>query len=283
MIEYIDHEFLTTRFHVTHYGGCALLFNKDTSFPDIKVTSIYLHDLRHSQPEKVIEGETGWVIQGAVSKASVRRQPRGGKSSFAAMPLHIYNNYAKKRVIGKKQPLAIRAVVLDDQKDLVAGDFNGVAWRRQPNNGNLCIIEEDFADSDLPMPPCPSPLWGPGAVQGTWSDLCGFLKRPDSYKCWKVRQHGAFSIPYEALGLRSKDQSCHHECRCTWISLTTTAAMNCVKNTNNGFSSKKGLLLTNAAKKGARQMRAKATVRFRPKRRRPFASVTSVHTCNAAP
>ena len=46
-IEYMDHEFLTTRFHVTHCGGCAILFNKDALFPDIKVSSIYLHDLRH--------------------------------------------------------------------------------------------------------------------------------------------------------------------------------------------------------------------------------------------
>ena len=54
-IECMDHEFLTTRFHVTHDGGCAILFNKDTFVPDIKVTSIYLHDLRHSQPDKVIK------------------------------------------------------------------------------------------------------------------------------------------------------------------------------------------------------------------------------------
>ena len=52
-IEYMDHEFLTTRFHVTHDGGCAILFNEDASVPDIKVTSIYLHDLRYSLPDKV--------------------------------------------------------------------------------------------------------------------------------------------------------------------------------------------------------------------------------------
>ena len=31
-IEYLEHDFLTNRFHVTHYGGCAFLFNKDTFF-----------------------------------------------------------------------------------------------------------------------------------------------------------------------------------------------------------------------------------------------------------
>ena len=182
-IEYMDHEFLTTRFRVTHHGGCAILFNKDTFFPDIKVTSIYLHDLRHSQPDKVIEGEIGWVLQGVISKASFRRKPRGGKSSFTQMSLHINNNCAKKR-IGKKILLAIRAVMLDEQIDLVAGDFNGAAWRRQTNKGNLSIVEEAFADSDLPMHP---------------------RQPPNSYECWKVRQHGAFSIPNETLGLCSRD------------------------------------------------------------------------------
>ena len=158
-IEYLDQEFLTNRFHVTQHGGCAILLNNDTFFSDIKVTSLYLHDLRYSQQDKVKEGETGWVIHGVISKASFRRKPRGGKSSFTVMSLHINNNYAKKRSIGKKLLLAIRAVMLDEQKDLVAGDFNGAPWRRQTNIGNLSINEKAFADSDLPMPPGPTPLW----------------------------------------------------------------------------------------------------------------------------
>ena len=98
--------------------------------------------------------------------------------------------------------------MLEEHMDLVAGDFNGAAWRRQSNNGNLSIIEEAFADSDLPMPG-PAPFWSRSAVRGTWSDVYGFLKPQDSYECWKARQHGAFSIPHEASGLRSKDQICH--------------------------------------------------------------------------
>ena len=57
------------------------------------------------------------------------------------------------------------------------------------------IIEEAFADTDLPMPPGATPLWGPGAVPGGWADVCGFLKPPDSHEKRKVRLHGAFSIP----------------------------------------------------------------------------------------
>ena len=44
----------------------------------------------------------------------------------------------------------------------------------------------------------------------------GFLKLPESDRHWKVRLHGALSIPHEALGLRPTDQSCHHE---AWLHL----------------------------------------------------------------
>ena len=73
---------------------------------------------------------------------------------------------AKKRGIGKKLLLTIRAVMFDEHIDFVAGDFNGAAWRRQTNNGNR---EEAFADSDLPMLSGPTLLWSAGAVLGTLS------------------------------------------------------------------------------------------------------------------
>ena len=58
------------------------------------------------------------------------------------------------------------------------------------------------------------PLWGPSSIPNNWADVCGFLKPPGSDRCWKVRMHGAFSIPRKTLGLRPNDQSCHHE---TWL------------------------------------------------------------------
>ena len=69
-IEYLEHDFLTNRFHVTHYGGCAVLFNKVTFFSDIKVSSIYLHETRVCEQDKKHEGESGWVLQGVVSRVS---------------------------------------------------------------------------------------------------------------------------------------------------------------------------------------------------------------------
>ena len=116
----IKHEFLTNRFHVTHHGGCAILF---------KVSSVYLHDNRDGQQQAVKKWESGWVLQGVTSGASFRRLPRNCKSFFTAMSLHINNQFAKKRGIGEKLLLTIRAVMLEEHADLVAGDFNGAAWR----------------------------------------------------------------------------------------------------------------------------------------------------------
>ena len=199
-IEYLEHGFLTNRFHLTHYGGCAILFNQFSLFSDIKVSSIYLHDTGACHQDKTKEGESGWVLQGVISRASFRRQPRSGQKSFTVMSLHINNNYAKKRGIGKKFLLTMRAVF--------AGRARGPG-RPQPTN----ILEEAFAGTDFPMPRGPTPLWGPGAVPGEWTDVRGFVKPPDSCDKWKVRLHGAFTVPRETLGIGPKDQSCHHEVR----------------------------------------------------------------------
>ena len=61
-IEYLDHEFLTNRFHATHYGGCAVLFKKDTFHPDIKVSSVYLHDTRGSSEWAKMNLDTGAAV-----------------------------------------------------------------------------------------------------------------------------------------------------------------------------------------------------------------------------
>ena len=53
--EYVDHDILTGRFHVTHYAGCAILNNKDTFYSNIDVKSIYLHDTRRHLPDQVME------------------------------------------------------------------------------------------------------------------------------------------------------------------------------------------------------------------------------------
>ena len=83
--------------------------------------------------------------------------------------------------------LTVRTVMLQEHVDLVAGDFNGAAWRCPCGSDRrlISIIEEAFADTNLPMPPGTTPLWGPGGVPGEWADVCGFLKPP----CSSPRMH----------------------------------------------------------------------------------------------
>ena len=175
--------------------------NKDT-FSDINVSSIYLHDTRACEQDKIKEGESGWVLQGVVSRAACRRQPRSGKDKFTVMTLHTNSNFAKES-----------GIMQEEHVDLVAGDFNGAAWRQSNGNKSTSILEEAFADTDFPMPPGPPPLWGPGAVPGEWTEVCGFVKHPNLHD---IRLHGAFTVPRETLGFRPKDQSCHHE---VWLHL----------------------------------------------------------------
>ena len=66
---YVEHEILHEHFHVPHFAGRAVLFNKDTFYPDISVKSIYLHDTRRVLHDHIVECEHGWVLQGAVSRA----------------------------------------------------------------------------------------------------------------------------------------------------------------------------------------------------------------------
>ena len=77
------------------FAGCAILLNKDTFHPDIKVSSIHLHDTRNVQHQVINEGQSGWVSQAVISRASFQRLPRNGKSFFTMMSLHI-NHFVKK-------------------------------------------------------------------------------------------------------------------------------------------------------------------------------------------
>ena len=213
--EYVEHELLTNRFHVTHHAGCAILFSKDTFYSNVDVKSIYLYDTRRDLPNQVVEGEQGWVLQGVLSRASFRRSPVSGQKYFTVLSLHISNIYDKKKGIAKKLILTLRAIMISQEVDLVAGDFNGTAWRYRSKD-NFSTIDEAFTDCALLTPPGSPPLWGHGSIPDNWADVCGFLKPPGSHRFWKVHKHGAFSIPRKTLGLRPTDQSCHHE---TWLHL----------------------------------------------------------------
>ena len=64
--------------------------------------------------------------------------------------------------------------MISQEVDLVAGDFNGTAWRYRSKD-NLSTIDEAFTDCTLLTPPGRTPLWGPGSIRDMWADVCGFL------------------------------------------------------------------------------------------------------------
>ena len=76
-------------FYITHFAGCAVLFNKDTFHSDIKVNSVYIHHTRSGQQQVVNEGQSGWVLQAVISRAFFWRIPRNGKSYVTMMSLYI--------------------------------------------------------------------------------------------------------------------------------------------------------------------------------------------------
>ena len=84
---------------------------------------------------------------------------RSGQKYFTMLSLHISNTFAKKGV-AKKLIQTLRAIMISQEVDLVAGGFNGIAWRRRSRD-NISTIDEVFMDSILPTPPGPTPLWGP--------------------------------------------------------------------------------------------------------------------------
>ena len=258
-IEYLEHEFLMNRFHVTHCGGCAILFNKDTFLSDIKVTSIYLRDTRDGQQNDVKEEESGGVSQGVISRASFRQQPRGGKSFFTVMSLHINkNNYAKKRFIGKKLPLTIRAVMIEEHVDLVAGLSTGPLGAAHAVNPSV-LSKKHSPTQIYRCHPAQVQHLPNGQTYAGFSSLRTLVE--DGKFVSMV--HSPFTKILRGSAQRIK--AAIMRCGCTWPSLTITVTTNREKGMSNG-SSRKDLLLISPARKETQQVRTKATVRFRPER-----------------
>ena len=99
--------------------------------------------------------------------------------------------------------------------DLVAGDFNGTAWRCS-NRNNISTIEEAFADCALPAPP------GLYTIVGTRFDsqhagltFVGSLNLLNQIGIGKYDFMVLSPSHIKTLGLRPADQSCHE----TWLHL----------------------------------------------------------------
>ena len=68
-------------------------------------------------------------MQGVLSRASFRRSPVSGQKYFTMLFPHISNIHAKKKGVAKKLILTLRAIMISQEVDSVAGDFNGTAIR----------------------------------------------------------------------------------------------------------------------------------------------------------
>ena len=120
--------------------------------------------LRPGSHDQAAEGGRGWVMSGVLAHATCKRQAANDQKKFTVLCLHFCNIFAKKRCIAKKLVLAIRTIMASQQVDVVAGDVNGTAWRSTgKGNTSRSTIEEAFSDCNLPTPPGPTPLWGPGS------------------------------------------------------------------------------------------------------------------------
>ena len=204
---------------MTGYAGCGVLFNKDTFHTNVDVKSIYLHDTRRGLLDQVMEGEQVWVMQGILFWASFRRPPLSGQETFTVLSLHVSNIYAKKKGIAKKLILTIRAIMIGQQIDVVAGDFNGTEWRCRSRN-NISTIDEAFTDCAWPTPPGRTPLWRPGSIPNNRADVCGFLKPPGSDRIFKVRMHGASPSHAKLLAYVQPIKVAIMRHGSTWISST---------------------------------------------------------------
>ena len=176
--------------------------HKDTFFSDIKVSSSYLHDTRACEQDKIKEGESGWVLQDVVSKACFRRQTRSGQ------------NILHGNVCAHQQQLCQKAWNWEEASSHYPRRDAGRALLE--TSTELLGADQMVTAAKHRFSKTTWPHTVVGAVAGEWTDVCGFVKPPNSCDKWKVRLHGAFTIPRETLGLRPRDQSCHHE---VWLHL----------------------------------------------------------------
>ena len=83
-------------------GQAVRFSSSDTFYPKIEVKSLYLHDTSRDLPDKVMEGDQEWVLQGVQSRASFRRPPLNGQKTFTVLSLHISNINTRKNGVLRK-------------------------------------------------------------------------------------------------------------------------------------------------------------------------------------
>ena len=122
---------------------------------------MYLHDTRRDLPDHVVERDQGWVMQGVPSRASFRHPPLSGQKTYGVVSTYKQYLRQKKAYCKNIHPLNPSHHYWSTDW-LVAGDFNGTAWRCS-NRDNVSTINKAFAD-------CVATAAGPSTIVGTRID-----------------------------------------------------------------------------------------------------------------
>ena len=107
--------------------------------------------------------------------------------NFYSSVLACQQHLRQEERIAKKLILTIRALMTGQQIDVVAGGFNGIAWRCS-NRDNIITIDDAFANCPLPTPSGSAPLLR-SRSDGRFLAASGFRS------ILEMRIHGALSIP----------------------------------------------------------------------------------------
>ena len=95
--------------------------------------------------DHIAVGNMDGFYKGVLSSASFRRTSASGqKCFFTVLSLHISNIYVKKNGTCKNLILTLRAIMISQEVDLVAGDFNGTAWRCRSRDNITVLLMKNF-------------------------------------------------------------------------------------------------------------------------------------------
>ena len=155
--------------------------------------------------------------------------------------------------------------MLEEHVDLVAGDFNGAAWRRPCGNDRkpTSIIEEAFADADLPMPPGTHHCGSQVQCQENGQMYAGFSSHWTSKKSGKYDYTVRFLFSTGRWVFAQKIKSVTMKYGCILHLLTLAGTLHRGIYMISACTSKKDPLRTNATKEEAGHKENKATQRNR--------------------
>ena len=117
--------------------------------------------------------------------------------------------------------------MLQEHVGMVAGDFNGAAWRRQSGSDPrpISIIEEAFTKTSLPVPPGPLTVVATGRCtrwmgwRMRFSETTGFWTRMASSDAWSLHHpmwHAGAKREGSKLPSRSLGTSFSRQCPSRW-------------------------------------------------------------------